>query len=547
NFIKNNFEFNDESRQLIQGHLQSIAVKNPNYQINQGRVSSDDFFPFTNEQIKKISSEITSDSPPYPLEGKDKGKRFRESQQKAIKVAKRASQTYFSFPALTFDAKKIIPGKESTLAEYAQDFFEAFDRLNHSKIDKYPGNGFCLRNLKIPAILGFGDINEKSHPLLFKSYQAYADELQKSCPWLSRGLEDANQAEYIVARGFQAVIPPSKKGYFIKDQNGQKIHYSYIVFNQHFNQNTKRTNKYDVSKSFLVPTKVLRKFIDPYRISSSNYTGFNGQLPDFCDSNITREALEYAAEQESANILNLSWASNLGGLANTFPPRSKPYHAWEIFRQKETKDKLGHVHKSHILGGYNFAGSKEDLEALKSFREAENDVYSTSDGCQQLIYMFNLGLAHLHKGIAVKSDSIEDQEIDFTQSPIVDPELINLNAKNYMLQRALEIHESLHSRGAPEQEYPLLLIGETFNNGNRPQLYPALDTYDLKLRISEEKSIDLSVMSREQQELFFMQHFIESTISKINLDLRFYAREGLGSKANQEKTIFDKIAFYRIL
>ncbi len=480
-------------------------------------------YPFDQDYLKQLSSEIIADSPPFKVGDPA----FLQTQNQAIRIANAAHDTHLGFTSSKCDLMHLPSSHDSISLEFGEACFGKLKRLNRSDISKYPGSGLSFEQIKLPVVLGFGDIDENeldSAPV--EQFNAQLENLKNnSLSWLKESFAEVKDAKFYTTRGFIAVTPPKSQKYFIKGRLGEPVHYSYIVFNEHFRDSQKD------AVSFLVPTETLERLMTPYEVNSQDYTGYRPDLPDFSNSDLNLEKFRSETDFDNADILNLSWASNLAGLANSFPPRSYPYHLWERARNSETKDSFGHVHKTHILGSYIPTITDKLGRAWEPLKEAHNSVYAASLGCQKLLDIFKLSMSCWHKGISNTNKPDNESEITFD---LEDLDFTNERYK-YMLNKAYSWHQELSEGHADKNKYPVLLIANTFKLSEMPNLDLYLDTLDMSININQNGSlVKIPLHSNqvdEATELRFKKYFIENVLLDPSKDLRFYPRELLN--ANQ--------------
>jgi hypothetical protein len=411
---------------------------------------------------KKIGSEIYADSPPYSLEDEN-GNRHPDMQRvlsETRRVMYRAYELSYGFGALTYEARRI--GKNSTwlLKRFGEDAFNVVFDVFTKHMNKFPGHGTVLSGLNESRVfaLDLSAIEHGGDPL-----HLYKD----AWPWAANEFDDLQNTTYTFTRGFIAVTHPNTK-YSIA---GRQL--SYIVFNEHF-------YGAGMPRAILAPSEVLGDLLMPSLQNRSLV-----RLPT--DANdIMKSPAEFLAKFGDRYI-DVTSASNLGGgLCNAFLPGSEPFHEWERYRQDETHDTLGHVHKSHILGGYQSTMTTELDEALKPLRVAHDEVYRVTTAYQNLFDLFRLAHTFWHTGQTSSNEPDDDGETEAQPLETADSTELQINPHSYrMLHQAYVWFKEFGQIGKDEKEQcPVLCSAYALDYWNHPSAEITLDTYSMELRVS---------------------------------------------------------------
>ena len=292
-----------------------------------------------------------------------------------------------------YSARKIFPpDSENSSQPHSQyDKFWAWLKVNNLetyagnwKEEKFPGNGWSFNGFEpstavknyVSAMTAWKPqvINpqeEINYQQAQKRSMSIFDDLAKSSIYKLRGA---------------LIIKPNSDNYQSAQGTEQ---YSCIFYNDHHDNLANAT-------SIMIPTKVLEE-----EIAKSG--GLN---------NLKSELLVKHPEA-------LVFSSNSvfgGGLTNARQPKSSPLFRWESERQNETQDIAGHVHKSHILGGYSTNWNRLGPE-LEKFRQDHLNIYEIMNRFQTMTYQLDI-LESLHvKGYSNDTLDTEETFASFEESP----------------------------------------------------------------------------------------------------------------------------------
>ncbi len=454
-----------------------------------------------------------------------------QAQQDTQQVMQRAFDLYFGFNALTFEARRANSDSSSTLQRFGQDCASEVSILNSSDKSSFPGNGFMIRGLEGEKIFAQSLSEMLSEQPRFQQYK-------QALPWAAREFDQLKNAEFILTRGFLAVSNPGDLRLQIKG-----THYSYIVFNNHF---------YPESgvRAYLIPTDALKKLLKDTAINSQDYSGFDKTRPDLLQAIPDPSTLVQAGGDRT---LNLGWASNLsGGLCNAFAPCSSPFHTWERGLENfERSDIYGHFRKEYLVGHMATSEGYFNNFAMEGLRQAHDQVYAISRSYQNLYDLFRLSLSLWHKGQTLSSDSeanilitaptaMKPAESDSAASQAGNPSAPAQGSEsskpshpefsgpvlisNRMLVEAYAWHKSFGLSGTADRDKaPVLAIGQVFNYWNAPDTEVTLDSFDLTLRIGNEKfQLPMNSDGHGSAELKLWNKYVVPKASDLQFDLRFY-------------------------
>jgi hypothetical protein len=377
---------------------------------------------------------------------------------------------HYGFGHFTFECMTAPGAVDWMLVQFGFDVAIRVDRLHSTSKELYPGPGCLLSGMKLDRIFAKTPNSPDDPYVSFK----------KAWPWAANEFEDLAATRFLISRAVKAVIAPDLPKYY-----REGIHYSLVTWNDHF-----RNPNLDAAT--LVPTVVLLAALKG-KHSAIQAPGDRPTVTPY--NSVHDEALSFpalAAEcaARGLNILNLGWASNLGGLCNAYPPLSAPYFEWEgrLAGQGRGKDRVGHVHKSFISGRNRSKLDEATKQLLVPLREAHTSVRTLSTAYFNLHDLFRLSLAMWHKGLTVTEGMGEMVEPEFRQDGEgrLNPHELR------MLHQAHRWHR-LHERGVRDRDaFPVLCIAPALDNWSKVRSPLMLDTFDLTLRIPEQELIQLT-------------------------------------------------------
>lgn len=473
-----------------------------------------------------ISNFIRNDPVPFPQKDEN-GNVHPEAKRvynQTLSVYRRAFDIYHGFSSLTFETKRPPTKEPPLLARFGSDVAKKVRYINAGDINGFPGKGFIISEI-IPERV-FVKKEEDLDPL---------HTYKEKWVWAKDTIDDLPKTHFIFTRGFVAVTCSDNK-YKLKDVNGEMVHFSYIVFNDHH-------HNYGLDVAYLIPTEVLIRKLSGATIPYQDYVGFAPKVKDANKAGLTPYSLFQEASTLPANVINLGWGSNIGGgLCNAYPLDSSPYHKWEVELRPEpvhTKDIYGRVHKSHITGIWESKMTPSLEKLLLPLREAHDEVYRVANNYQNLFDLFRLTLAMWHKGetlgerLSPINDSF-DRFSEYQGTPINEQWLEYGNDEDYYLNPSslrmlVEAYKWHNQNKNNKNDFPVLAVSETLDYSTRPKSPFVLDTHDMKLKIGEEE-IELPKDSNGlgvDEALIWFKHVMPH-VKSFAKDLRFYDRRDLG-------------------
>lgn len=463
-------------------------------------------------------------------------------------ILRDAYDMHEGFGSLTFESRRSFDRESCLMARFGNDVGKS-EYVYAEDINKFPGRGIILSSVD-PRRIFASDKQNSENP-----FQIWTDSL-KIKPYL---FEDLSSAEFLFTRGLIAVLCPENNRYAIDGVN-----YSYVVLNNHF-----LTSGTDVA--FLVPTQVLKEKLSGTTISfEDGSTAKKANTKDVNNEKMAISELIKGSLDLGLDVLNVGWASNLGGgLCNAYPPKSSPHFEWERdLDNVHSRDIFGHYHKAHIIDYSDMSELENTIQSYiysdhtmntvfddtlggtyeKKFtllRVAHHNVFTVTKNFQDLLLLQKISLAMWHKGqtfgkgIEVfrgeeMGDSESIQANAPTDSELLFDDSISLSKNSKSVRMLRECYRWNQGRNATDDKsrFPLLLIASAEKYSDKPSSEIVLDTYDMTLFVNEDgdkKIIPFNPNEIGEIELGAWKRYVmEKVESDIWKDLRFYSREAVG-------------------
>lgn len=485
-----------------------------------------------NNSRRIINYVATNDTLPYPLETSS-GKvhpKAKKVYNETLQVYRRGFDVHHGFSSLTFETKRPPTKEHSLLARFGKDVAQSIKYLNAKDINLFPGRGFLISGIMPERIF----VQDKE--ALKRDDDPY-HKYKTAWPWGKDEFNDLEKTHFIFTRGFIAISCTRNSNYELPDIDGKKVHYSYIVFNDHHHNDGSKV-------AFLIPTEILKNKIQGTTISYDDYVGPQKDKKDINEAGLTLEDIVKEAKAIPANVLNIGWGSNIGGsLCNAYEVASKPLYEWEGLPKfkDETRDIYGHVHKSHRNGIYESEMTKSLSRKLKPLREAHDYIFALTTKYQNLLDLFRLSLSLWHKGQTLgerlEIDEISDDDLFSRTGLEFEEELLagdvvdfaNNPSSTRMLAEAYKWHKPKETEENNINNFPLLACAETLDYWNKPDTPFTLDTYDMSLKIEDTKyqlPEDSNGAGDEEAKIWYSK--VIPYIIPASKDMRFYDRRDLG-------------------
>ena len=355
----------------------------------------------TDEEKNRAKSDYESiaaaDNPPYSL----KDPRAKTVFEQVLRVHARAKAIRHAFSVLMFDSRRPPTGELPLLARFGADACHEISPLNAKDVNSFPGRGYSLSDLNLEKLF-VADPEAKT--LKKDPFWMY----KEAWPYLSDDFDAASGTNYTFTRGAIIVSSPEDKSCEITvGKDGKKVHYSYVVFNDHFGG---ANGTHTGSEGFyLVPTEILERKINESKLSYGDYTGFDPKKKDINDSGLNIYDIKKEAYERGLPVLNIGSGSTFaGGLCNAWEPGKKWFFQNELSlvgKPGVMRDAWGHTHKGDIEAdiGKMYSGQMTPRmeELFVPFRQAHEEVYRVANSYQNRLDVMLLGYANWQKGFNV--------------------------------------------------------------------------------------------------------------------------------------------------
>jgi len=459
-----------------------------------------------------------ADHPPH-AEGSAEARLYRE---KTYDLIRRLHNVSYGFSALKVVNQRMPDGGPSAYDEFGDDLFERLYVLNVSSNDLFPGYGVLFVGAQVQRIFAH-DFNHPSDPLhLYRA--AWTDPRRVRSTHLD--LDRYADAEFAFVRGFLGVSVPA--GDFAARYEVPGAHLTLVVWNQHF-------PGIENELAMLVPTSVYHERVRPCIVRCRELDEPHPDVRDACRAGLNPDAIRAECVARGLPFVDLGSPSVAGGgLVNGFPSKQPPYHEWEAkLPAHETRDGAGHIHKSHILGGYRTRlGNDPELDrALQPLRAGHDLVFDIASSYLNLLDIFFMSFATWHRGDtldAIDFESVFDRN-ERQQLAEADEEEPFNPRNTRVLVTAYAVHDQLVALRAPRSEFRVYCSANPLHLYPLPEATITLDTLDMKLVVrNPEGAREMSlardrVSSRERAELLWVSHVL-TYLRRTGFDMRPYDR-----------------------
>lgn len=410
------------------------------------------------------------DQPPWILNTPEEV----NARNEAIMIAAGVKDFSRGFGVYTMAARQFPDSSPAILERFGRDVFSSVSRINAKDITKFPGRGWLFSMPQTERILARSDADALIHDDPFLPYK-------QNWPFLASEIDIFHKTQILVTRGMIAIVNHDPKFRYFGEP------YAYIIFNDHF-------HRYESQAGFLAPWKVVSEKFENCLVNNFTSEKYSESFLDINDKGLSAEYLSRRCKEVNLPLLNLSWASNLGGLCNAFAPYAQPYFEWE---QKlkgewtdEWRDLWGHTHKALIDGNWNSEGVSAMKEKLYlGMQRAHKEILAISSSYQSIAHLFKLTFSFWQKGYCDPRIG----EIGLPQlsaKPFLSESLARENfLKLTLLRVAHRWHTAGHKKGLPKEAFPVLGINNVFQVSSAPELGFSLDTWDKTLRWTKEGQI----------------------------------------------------------
>ena len=452
----------------------------------------------------------------------------RRYREKTFDVIRRLHNVSHGFGAMKVVNQRMPDGGPSAFDEFGDDLFDKLFVLNGASNDQFPGYGVLFVGPQMQRIFAH-DLEHPSDPL-HRYRAAWTDPNRLRSTHLD--LDRFADAEFAFSRGFVAVSVPD--GDFASRYEVAGVPLTLMIWNDHF-------PGVEGELAMLVPTGVYRERLRPCLIRCKELGREHPDVADACRAGLDPNALRAECAARKLVYVDLGSPSVAGGgLVNGFPARLPPFHEWEAkLPAHETRDGAGHVHKSHILGGYRtrLRNDPELDAALQPLRDANDLVFDIASSYLNLLDIFFISFATWHRGDtldAIDFESVYDAD-DRQQLEETDEEDEPFNPRNArILATAYAAHDQLVEARAPRSAFRVYCSANPLHLHAAPDAAITLDTFDMTLVVpgpNGRREISLArdrVGSRERAEMLWAGHVL-AYLRRTGFDLRPYDRAAVAA------------------
>jgi hypothetical protein len=489
------------------GHAALLAVAGL-----PGRMSSNDALAFFRTYL--------ADHPPY-AQASAEAQAYRE---KTYDLIRRLHNVSYGFTAMKVVNQRMPDGGPSAYDEFGDDLFERLYVLNVSSNELFPGYGVLFVGAQMQRIF----VHDLAHPSdpLHRYRAAWTDPRRLRSIHLD--LDRYADAEFAFVRGFLGVSVP--EGDFAQRYEVAGTQLTLMVWNNHF-------PGVEGELAMLVPTSIYRQRVLPCIIRCIELDKPHPEVHDACRAGLDPNSIRAECAKRNLPFVDLGSPSVAGGgLVNGFPPRKPPYHEWEAtLPTHETRDRAGHIHKSHILGGYRTRlGNDPALDrVLQPLRDGHNLVFDIASSYLNLLDIFFMSFATWHRGDTLDAIDFEnvydvDDHQQIEEAPAEEEEPFNPR-NTRILMTAYEVHDQLVTLRAPRSDFRIYCTANPLHLYPQPEATITLDTLDMKLVVRTPEGVrEISlardrVGSRERAELLWVRHVL-TYLRQTGFDMRPYDR-----------------------
>ena len=357
------------------------------------------------EQILKDYESISyADNPPYALSDP----RAKQVFEEVLKVHLRGKSIRHAFSVLMFDSRRPPTKEPPLLTRFGNDSAQQTYYIDAKDIDLFPGRGFMIQGL-IPEKLFVSNNSKEKGEDSFKTYK-------EAWPHLSQDFEAVKDTNFIFTRGAIVVSTPNDKSCEIMvGANGEKEHYSYVIFNDHFGgKDFKHTGSESIC---LVPTRLIQGKLKDTLVPYEDFSGYGKAKKDINDSGLNLPDILKEANTLNLPVLKIGSGSTFaGGLCNAWEPGKKWFYGFQdevdlLYMPGVMKDAWGHTHKGDMLGFWTKEITPELEKKFISMRQAHDEVFSVTTKFQNRLELFLLGYGNWLKGFTV-SEFIDEVSAD---------------------------------------------------------------------------------------------------------------------------------------
>lgn len=367
--------------------------------------------------------------------------------------------SYGAFPCFRFPATR-IGDQRAELAQFGVDCGARVDAINGLHQEISPGRGYKISGLR--PELGFipdrkrGPNGERTFSLYYETW-----------PY-GRKLDDLPKLTYWFSRTMFGITGPRDDRHYVQGE-----HYTIVAVNQ------QPIGHYNAEMLYFVPTDVWEELFAPTLIRIDEYDGPTPDVADVSARGVNIADLYRLCGERGKPMFNLGWADNYSGtLVNAGTPQMPPFHEWERERQGESVSKFGHIHKSHMLGGWKTKMS-ELAEAFVPLQEGHTELFNVVLEYRYARLVLQQYLANWHLGQTLVAGEDEDGQMELEMAMMDDDDVGPYAGR--MLWYAYDWYNHFQSNPATRTfQEPILFRTKRTRWGAYP-IEPVLDTRGLSI------------------------------------------------------------------
>lgn len=449
--------------------------------------------------IRQFDQLVTLDTPPYELQSKG----YERSRRWVEDDFRRIDDVALGFSAVRLETQRLAPNIPSRWERFGNTLFKESHRIS---IPASSGTvAFIQREMQPEKIWLRGNSAEPF------------EEYKKAWPWAYQEIGLLSRAEFLFTQNLIAVwIRGASSACEIGGRG-----YGLVFLNNH-------QQDFYMRRAVLVRKDLLYDAVNFWKTAQH-------ERSSHLEPKLVHMLRRQPYSSSSNSILEITSDSVFaGGFANAFQPGTAPYHEWErrLFHI-ETQDRVGHIHKSHRLGGYTEFNSAELDQQLRGLRYAEIVVHRCLRTLLNIFDLYRLAQATEHRGELLgpgwSGASFEEGEDPDTETWVQQPGA---------LQSLMDVYVSrsnLRKRGASLAEFPILCSVHPLRYAQIPDARITLNSRTLVLGVTDDAGRRTEYQlpedienGRERIEAIWAQHVIPH-LRNYQPDLRLYLPSQLSS------------------
>lgn len=477
------------------------------------------------------------------------------------------------FTARLASSKRSPSGEAPEIVQCARDIGEAkaVRYLNVKDNNSFPGKGFHITQLDFgKTFKKYENADERELTPDLEDQKPFA-LYKEAWPDFAEAIDDIGKAEFVFLRGLIIISGKGDK-YTLTLNSGKKVHYSLVVFNDHFHNPFQEV-------AYLIPNHALAKLFKGTQIGDGNYVGFDSRRPNL--NNVIKSPQDLLQHPDiRGQAIDVGGVGTILSGFSSFLRENAVSHELRAIHPKEVQlDKDLHLYNKELQSlkfksiAYKNSeiGKKKQLEldeqrtelkdrsdALAAYRaelftDGEERIWKLVSRLIALHKVFLIQEASWQKGYSASPEINTDHVAELTAAqrafysniPPREPGEIEFlkpgeqsRHKNRlrMLVRGYELHSKRFEGNPDPNEFFVLVPCNALKTGEQPQSDVYLDTWDMTVHIHGEViQLSQGKMTLED-EIFWIHQFlplVEDRPNKI-IGLRFYPRSTLGLEFDSE-------------